>query len=675
MAGSSGFGDRKPERDVRVTRRCPDAAITNKPHRGSSTTSRESTNKGGSGASTETLSTRGNRSESDVLGTPLVRENVFLDTGSASLQNESRTAIPSTARSLSSPPLGGDDWFARPAQGDQEVHSQLEREEDEAVQYNDDDTAADGNSTKTDGGGTCTEHSSPYSSRAGHDSHGSDLSRSTRGTFDTVSDLSCSGIFPGLSAVGDQESAQDSSSVSPNLARLAASPGGDGQDSDDIEDSHITHLVQDRRRWQLRAFEAEYELASMRSFRAHLDSGGDETRGEGSRPLESTEHQDSCSATTQAPANSKEQLFSGVPPIEVDHESNGQWLSQTVDQPSSSASSSSTGRPSVEAPRSVVGVLSAANGTQVLEAGSAQSNHFAANRIGCETTSDSNDLSQHVGSDDDGGHGKFLGVVDNDDEQENNRTGSHCLLREEITHLKENLRQAELREAAAEATIASVTQRARAAEVSREVKEIQQIRNLEIRLARRTNNDNNHQKACVRWRGRQFSGGSENVDVSTNLDFSRPRHEVFPVSEEEEEHPSSPCDSVKNNHGCPPSMIPTDAHRRSPISADRTIHGPTGPDLLPAKRESARRAMRIFRQSCVDIGARATRAGGVVSAAAAAVSETAKDVAHSATAAVGGENFLGQHRGERKPADRCSGIGTDGGPVEAYWGSDYCTSM
>ncbi|CAM9571693.1 unnamed protein product, partial [Ectocarpus sp. 8 AP-2014] len=447
----------------------------------------------------------------------------------------------------------------------------------------------------------------------------------------------------------------------------------DDQDSDDIEDSHITHLVQDRRRWQLRAFEAEYELASMRSFRAHLDSGGDDTRGAGSRPVESTEHQVSCSATTQASANSREQLFSGVPPIEVDHESNGQWQTQAVNELSSSASSCSTGRLSVEATRPVEDVLSAADEAQLLAAGSAESNDFAANRTGCEATSDSNDLSQHVGSGDDGGHGRFLGVVDNDDEQEKNRTGSHRLLREEIVHFKENLRQAELRQAAAEATIASVTQRARAAEVSREVKEIQ-IRNLEIRLARRTSNDNNHQQACVRSRGRQFSGGSENVIVSTNLDSSRSRHEVS-VKEEEEEYPSSPCEPVQNNHGCPPDMISTDALRRSCISADRTIHGPSGPDLPPTKRESARRAMHIFRQSCVDIGARATRAGDMVSAAAAAVSETAKDVAHSATAAVGGENILGQHKGERKAADRYSGVGTDGGPVEAYWGSDYCTSM
>lgn len=476
--GGSGYHDKKP-RDVRVTTRFPDAGITNKPHRGSSTSSSESTNKGGSGASTETLSTHGNGSESDVLGTRLVRNNLFPDTGTASLKNESRTAIQSTGGSLSSPSRCGDDWSPRPAQDDQVVHSQLEKDKDEAVEFHDDDTAADGNSTKTDGGGSRTAHSSHYGSKADHEINGSELSRSTRGTFDTVSDLSCSGSFAGLSAAGDdQESAQDSSSGSPDLARLAASPSGDDQDSDDIEDSHITHLVQDRRRWQLRAFEAEYELASMRSFRDHLDSGGDDTRGAGSRPVESTEHQDSCSATTQASANSRKQFFSGVPPIEVDHESDGQWQTQAVNESSSSASSCSTGRLSVEATRPVEDVLSAADEAQLLAAGSTESNHFAANRTGCEGTSDSNDLSQHVDSDDNGGHGKFLGVVDNDDEQEKNRTGSHRLLREEIVHLKENLRQAEIRQAAAEATITSVTQRARAAEVSREVKEIQ-VRNCE----------------------------------------------------------------------------------------------------------------------------------------------------------------------------------------------------
>ncbi|CAM9417711.1 unnamed protein product [Ectocarpus sp. 6 AP-2014] len=672
--GGKGYHDKKPK-DARGTRSFPDAAITNQQHRGSSSSSSESTNKGGSGASTETLSTHGNGSESDVLGTRLVRNKLFPDTGTASLKSESRTAIQSTGGSLSPPSRCGEDWSPRPAQDDQVVHSQLEKEKEEAVEFHDDDTAADGNSTKTDGSGSRTAHSSHYESKADHDVNGSELSRSTRGTFDTVSDLSCSGIFAGLRAAGDdQESAQYSSSGSPDLARLAASPSGDDEDSDDIEESHITHLVQDRRRWQLRAFEAEYELASMRSFRAHLDSGGDDTRGAGSRPIESTEHQDSYSATTQASANSREQLFSGVPPIEVDHESDGQWKTQAVNESSSLASSCSTGRLSVDATRPVKDVLSAADEARLLGEGSAESNHFAANRTGCEATSDSNHVPQHVDSDDDGGHGNFLGVVDNDDEQEKNRTGSYRLLREETVQLKENLHQAELRQAAAEATIASVTQRARAAEVSREVKEIQ-IRNLEIRLARRTHNDNNHQQACVQWRGRQFSGGSENANVDTNLDFSRSRHEVFPVKEEEEECPSSPCEPVQKDHGCPPDMISTDALRRSCISADRTIHGPSGPDLPSAKRESARRAMHIFRQSCVDIGARATRAGDMVSAAAAAVSETAKDVAHSATAAVGGESILGQHEGERKAADRCSRVGTDGGPVEAYWGSDYCTSM
>lgn len=477
MTGGSEYDGRKSAKDVRVTRRFPDAAITSKPHRGCSTTSSESTNTGGSGASTETLSTRDNGSESDVLGTRSVHENLSPDTGTANLKNESRTAIQSTRGSPSSSSRCGDDWSARPAQNDQVVHSQLEKEKDEAVQFYDDDTAADGSSTKTDGGGSRTAHSSHYGSKADHDVNGSELSRSTRGTFDSVSDLSCSGNFAGLRAAGDdQESAQDSSSVSPNLARLSAPRSGDDQDNDDIENSHITHLVQDRRRWQLRAFEAEYELASMRSFRAHLDSDGDDTKGAGSRTVESTEHQDPCSANMQASANSREQLFSGVSPIEVDHESNRQWQTQTVNPSYSSASSCSTGRLSVEATRPVVDVVSAAKGGQLLAAGSAKSNHFATNRTGCEATSDSNDLSQHVDSDDDGGHGNFLGVVDNDDELETNRTGSHHLLREEIVHLKENLRQAELRQAAAEATITSVTQRARAAEVSREVKEIQ-VRN------------------------------------------------------------------------------------------------------------------------------------------------------------------------------------------------------
>lgn len=56
---------------------------------------------------------------------------------------------------------------------------------------------------------------------------------------------------------------------------------------------------------------------------------------------------------------------------------------------------------------------------------------------------------------------------------EDGRERSHRLLEEEIVALKENLRRAEIRLAAAEATASSVLQRAQAAELSREVKEIQ----------------------------------------------------------------------------------------------------------------------------------------------------------------------------------------------------------
>ncbi|CAN0550613.1 unnamed protein product, partial [Ectocarpus sp. 12 AP-2014] len=44
MTGGSGYHDNKPK-DVQVTRRFPDAAMTNRPHRGSSTSSSEITNK------------------------------------------------------------------------------------------------------------------------------------------------------------------------------------------------------------------------------------------------------------------------------------------------------------------------------------------------------------------------------------------------------------------------------------------------------------------------------------------------------------------------------------------------------------------------------------------------------------------------------------------------------
>lgn len=56
---------------------------------------------------------------------------------------------------------------------------------------------------------------------------------------------------------------------------------------------------------------------------------------------------------------------------------------------------------------------------------------------------------------------------------EDERERSHGLLEEEIVSLKDNLRRAEIRQAAAEATASSALQRAQAAELSREVKEIQ----------------------------------------------------------------------------------------------------------------------------------------------------------------------------------------------------------
>eukprot|EP00903_Cladosiphon_okamuranus_P013906 g12934.t1 len=139
------------------------------------------------------------------------------------------------------------------------------------------------------------------------------------------------------------------------------------------------------------------------------------------------------------------------------------------------------------------------------------------------------------------------------------------IMSEEIAELRDNLRKAELRHVAAEATAASVLQRARAAELSRDVKEIQ-IRNLEIRLAR--------------------------------------------------------------------------------AALDR------------------------FRHGCFMLGAKAARAGGgAMSAAAAVASEATKEAVHSATVTVGG--------GGRRDAagDQFSQGEVDGGIVEEYWGSDYCTSV
>lgn len=204
-----------------------------------------------------------------------------------------------------------------------------------------------------------------------------------------------------------------------------------------------------------------------------------------------------------------------------------------------------------------------------------------------------------------------------------------------------------------------------------------QIRNLEIRLARYTNDNKHHKEACAQWKERQQLGGGGDVSADCvdemRLDLVRQRTvnrngPPLPTVEEEGENAVLPNESIGNDRGRPSSII--ENHEPNDAASDARSEKDAVGGLAVGSR---RAALDRFRHGCFALGAKAARAGGgAMSMAAAVASEAAKEAVQSATAAVGGSG------GHGAAGDRCSHGEIDGSTaaiVEEYWGSDYCTSV
>lgn len=397
------------------------------------------------------------------------------------VNNKPNTAEHIAEASLPLRSCGGEDWPSTP--DSKLLHSELEDEEEETGYFTEgqDTAAGDDNSNGASSrnrsvpgaayGPTCTL-------QAGR--HEGGLTGSAPGTNDTISELSCSGIFTIPSAVGDDqgnedpdsdESTHDSSSESPNQTRVA-SP----RDDDDIGASHVEHLMQERRRWKLRAFESEHELAAVRSLHARFEKR-DGARAMGPQSPEAT--------MFQASGSFSEPMVSETSSVESGFELDHRWQTASGSDGASSASSRFTaGGPSVARGGRQHGFLDTASDAQFSGGVSATANDLQASGAQRDAPDLESYRQNRLADDDDScdGRGKdgvtekqIEGAGDGDHrgEQGTDAARTNRLLREEIAELKENLRRAELRHAAAEATAASVLQRARAAELARDVKEIQ----------------------------------------------------------------------------------------------------------------------------------------------------------------------------------------------------------
>lgn len=196
---------------------------------------------------------------------------------------------------------------------------------------------------------------------------------------------------------------------------------------------------------------------------------------------------------------------------------------------------------------------------------------------------------------------------------------------------------------------------------------LKQIRNLEIRLARYTNDNKHHKEACAQWRERrQHFGGDESADGGVKLDLFRPRMgPLLPTVAEEGEQSAWPNERIRNDRGRPSLIV--ENHETHDAASDARSEQYAVGDLAAGSR---RAALDRFRHGCFALGAKAARAGGgAMSVAAAVASEAAKEAVQSATAAVGGSGRGGA------VGDRCSQGERDGRFVEEYWGSDHCTSV
>ncbi|CAM9116113.1 unnamed protein product, partial [Scytosiphon promiscuus] len=572
-----------------------------------------------------------------------------------------------------SPSRQSDDWSVRPS-----CSKVGPDDEQDAVFTNgdsDEDTAAGDNSHETSGGGDSKgvddgRHDAAGSLQRGVPGDGGNLPRFAPETNDTVSDLSCSDAFAGNGDADDglkntlcpvdDEGIHDSSSESPNQF---CSPNS-RSDDDDMSVSHISHLIQERRQWKLRALEAEHELSSAQSRRAHGEiRGGDDAVAVVALPAEDAEDEDSPPGPTQVFTSARHLFSSDVSALGSSFEFDSRLSTVSDGRISTAASPCSIDRPCADVGPSslnpldtvVNGQLSAST-SRVVGRVPAVTGRYGAEGLTihrCDTNT-SEDKDDDDGFCHDAAGGKRCG----------NGSAILCHQQKEIFALKEELRKAELRNAAAEATAASAMQRARAAEITRDVKEIQQIRNLEIRLARRTNSDNHSQHASTEWRKARIFGAEQSTDLNCESNMIRSHHTepLSPVAEEGEEgYPLSPLQ--KKHPSSDGTAQFSTAPRQEPdgvfsqVTREREGSGGVHVD------GGGRGAMCKFSRSCFCLGARAVRAGEeAVSAAAAAASEVAEEITRC--------------RESRKAGhDPPSQAQIDGVLREEYWGSDYCTSV
>lgn len=160
-----------------------------------------------------------------------------------------------------------------------------------------------------------------------------------------------------------------------------------------------------------------------------------------------------------------------------------------------------------------------------------------------------------------------------------------------------------------------------------------QIRNLEIRLSRYTNNSRHNEEACAQWRARQHFSGDESTEGGVKMDLFRPRNgQLLPTVVGEGEEPMRPYERLRRDRGCPPLTVESHESNATVISTHSNNRAVGG-----VAADGRRAALDRFRHGCLALGAKAARAGGeAMSVAAAVTSEAAQEAVQSAMAAVGG---------------------------------------
>lgn len=451
-------------------------ATANKAHRGSSTArDDECNNASTSYASTEFFTKRG------VVG------------GASLAENDQTVADTDTdIRGAADRPADGPWFCARPSEGDywSTAHDDKAWHPD-LGEGGDGDLALDGDDEDTAAAEEISKESPRFSAHAvTRDSHAdrrensSNLRGSTAGTNDTVSELSFSVFHAGDGSEGEDHESEDHpytdgiargfSSDSPMQARPSTPRDDeDDDDDDDIDASHVEHLLQERRRWKLRAFESEHEL---RTLHARMEEKGSTTRTVERRlatPTETPTETKDINATSQESGSFGESMISDVSAAGSGFELDDRWQATSESEslapaPPGSGSSSSAGQGGKPRP---LEILEASSEGRFLEATSERGSDRtpAGGARGFDGAAGADDTCSDRAVGGGGGDSRVAGG----DEPGKDGPNAHQLLRQEVEELKEKLRDTELRHAAAEATAVSVLQRARAAEMSRDVKEIQ----------------------------------------------------------------------------------------------------------------------------------------------------------------------------------------------------------